>query len=1000
MIISSPNFKIVGSQQTNDQLDKKKLTMNPELLALVKGCLARSAFRDRKYQTMINSYKVTSTKLLKHVTQVGAKVEENWKNNLINQDLEKKMLGHLQILGESALEFRECLAEANLKPSSHAIIEHYRHEYNTLLKGHYRVLRSICEECGFKGLKSGLEILFGTHWKRMFGSGAIDVIEQIHRIFFPLGFHICSVEDVEEHPICSIVQITGTRAFPEESKKMIHQIPFFTKYRFFEPKVLFEKIHGGELAIPFKNYEGKYNVLIMKGVFSKDPIGVEKKIPLLQEKVKSLNETLDQIPLISKQMKEAFITQYPLRDLCIKTNLEISKEVEEDFEYIQTVKNKITPAELMKFIATNLERQVKQLSLMLLKNEPNLAMVLYEVTLKSNPEYQQMLRSTIHFSLQRKLNLAFEQMDDVLNKFKQLKVEDVSYDSQIAMSKMSDDVKAKALDKLKQIKAKGGDGDKAEKYLNGLLKIPFGIFSKDYITNQSSPTEIQYYLQHVRKILDDSVWGHEKSKKAVMEWVAQRISNQQSKGECIALEGPPGTGKTTFAKEGIAKALGRPFAFISMGGMADSSFLIGHGYTYIGSDWGRIVQILIEKRCMDPIIYIDEVDKMSDTAHGRELIGVLTALTDFSQNKEFHDKYFSGVDFDLSRALFIFSYNDPQKLDPVLKDRLQVIKVAALSLSEKIQVVHRHLMPEILKSTGFTEDQIKISNEVIKFIVENYTNEAGARKLRENLFAIVRQLNLLRLQEPGSVSFPFEITRETVIKFRDGPKFEHKKIAAQQAVGMVNGLFATTSGVGGLTIIQAFKTIGKERLELTLTGSQGKVMKESMSVARSVAWNLIPQDVRDKIQQTAPEGLHIHAPDGAMPKDGPSAGGAITCAILSRLLEIPVKNSVAMTGEIDLTGRISKIGGLDAKLQGAKRAGVSLALIPKDNQADFENLKIKHPELIDEAFKVVLVESIHDILDYAFASNPILRTTCIPVLTNRVSPPSDRLHCCEDDGND
>jgi len=268
-------------------------------------------------------------------------------------------------------------------------------------------------------------------------------------------------------------------------------------------------------------------------------------------------------------------------------------------------------------------------------------------------------------------------------------------------------------------------------------------------------------------------------------------------------------------------------------------------------------------------------------------------------------------------------------------------------------------------------------------------------KLKGNLWASARQLNLLRLRDPSSVEIPYKIDRDTIIKFRKDPKIEFKRIASKPSVGTVNGMYATSAGIGGLTIIQAFKTLAKERLQLTLTGSQGDVMQESMSVARSVAWNLIPQEVKKSIYESPPEGLHIHCPEGATPKDGPSAGGAITTAIISQLLGIPIKNDVSMTGEIDLTGRITKIGGLSAKLHGAKKAGVRLALVPRDNAKDLDKIIDKFPELIDENFEVKIVDTIYDLLDNALVENPIKRPPGMVLFTD--DPPSTKVDIQGDD---
>lgn len=960
--------------------------------AAVRGYLACAKYRKLKMNAFVKEITVTSEKLMSTLIRVAARVEQHWKRSLLNQEEEKNIMDSLQTLKLNVQQFSLTADQlTHGKLPSLLGIRQMRENFAQDVRANRKKLKSICSACGFSSLHKGMEIILGRDWKELFTQESLHLLAQYKQLFSPVGFKVCSVEDLKDVTSCKLKTSEG-EGFLENPATVLNAMPYVTKFRLFEEEVLLDKIHGAELNIPFKDRDGSWKVIVMKGHFGSDPIGAEKLVDVLSHKMAQVKVVLTDFTQVSEEFKADYIVQYPIRDLFINTPEEIGQELKDGWKQVKKFGDHLTPSEVIHFVASPVERQVKLLSLMLLKDEPQVAMFLYDMTAKQLPEYHQLLKNSLHFSLQRKLDMAFEEMEEVIRKLKELKSDSLSYEARIAASAMPEEVKRKALEKLRQIKGHGSDADKAEKYLNGLLSIPFGVFSKEPVSIKSAPEEIKGYLDQVKSNLDAAVWGHEKPKKAILEWVAQRIANGSSKGECIALEGPPGTGKTTFAKEGISKALNRPFAFISLGGQTDSNFLIGHGYTYVGSDWGRIVQILMEKKCNDPVIYIDEVDKLSQTPHGKEIIGVLTALTDFSQNEDFQDKYFSGIKFDLSRALFVFSYNDPSQLDPIFKDRLQIIKVPALSTPEKLHVARRHQMPEILKSTGFKPEDIVIKDEAIRFLVENYTYEAGVRRLRENLFSIVRQINLQRMLEPSSIQLPFEIDQEAIIKFRGQPKVEYKKISPNSMVGTVNGLYATTAGIGGLTIVETYKTIGKEPLALTLTGSQGKVMRESMSVARSVAWNLLPEEVKKKIMTDDPEGLHIHVPEGATPKDGPSAGGAITLAIVSQLLGIPVKNDVAMTGEIDLIGRISKIGGLDAKLQGAKRAGVKLALVPKENEKDLAQIIEKFPDLVDESFKVVTIESIHDILDYALVHNPIKRPDVPQIYTMMDPAPSKKIH--------
>ena len=486
------------------------------------------------------------------------------------------------------------------------------------------------------------------------------------------------------------------------------------------------------------------------------------------------------------------------------------------------------------------------------------------------------------------------------------------------------------------------------------------------------------YLKNVDICLDKAVYHQYEAKIQIKRIIAQWI-NGDMKGYVYGFEGPPGTGKTSLAKKGIAKCLvdkngnTRPFTFIALGGSSNGSTLEGHNYTYVGSTWGRIVDILMQTKCMNPIIYIDELDKISNTENGREIIGILTHLTDDTQNDEFYDKYFSGVKLDLSKVLFIFSYNDYNLLDSILADRIHRVKFKKLDLNEKIHIVKNYIIPELIQIIGFNNTDIKIEDNVIEYIIKTYTCEAGVRKVRERVFEIIREINLKNLLTNKTL-LPFNISIDFIEKvMKDRSKITVKKRNKVSSVGLVNGLYATGSGMGGITIIESFKTPGESKLNLELTGMQGDVMKESMKVAKTVTWNIIPNEVKKNIKKEMEEegnfNIHIHCPDGATPKDGPSAGGAITLSIISLLTNIPVKCNVAMTGEIDLNGRIRKIGGLDLKIGGAIDAEIDTVLYPEENEEDIK-LYREQGKFLD--FNLIPINNINQILDISLEKNDIV----------------------------
>jgi len=341
--------------------------------------------------------------------------------------------------------------------------------------------------------------------------------------------------------------------------------------------------------------------------------------------------------------------------------------------------------------------------------------------------------------------------------------------------------KAVAMQKLNVLKMMDpGDNEyyKIKNWVDTFMKVPFNV-QKSLSVNMTDGVEACHnFMGNAKQILDNCVYGLDDAKMQIMQMVGQWISNPSAMGTAIAIKGPPGTGKTSLVKEGISKILGREFAFIALGGTGDSSFLEGHSYTYEGSSWGKIVQILVDSKCMNPVIYFDELDKISETPRGEEIVGILTHLTDTSQNNEFHDKYFSEISFDLSKCLFIFSYNDESRINPILKDRMYRIQTKGYEAKEKVTIAKNYMLPKIREQVNFQEGDIIIPDDVIQYIAGSQSltkGESGVRNLKRCLEIIHTKLNLFRLMKPGDnmfmkeidieVKFPFTVTRQLVDKF-------------------------------------------------------------------------------------------------------------------------------------------------------------------------------------------------------------------------------------------
>lgn len=376
--------------------------------------------------------------------------------------------------------------------------------------------------------------------------------------------------------------------------------------------------------------------------------------------------------------------------------------------------------------------------------------------------------------------LTHEQQTEVLKELAELNkimLVDKPYRLTLLESKIPQQYKAIALKRIQNLRYMdtcSGEYFKVKNWVDTFMTIPFGVHKSLSITMDAGVERCHTFMESAKDILDSAVYGLNDAKMQIMQMVGQWISNPSALGSAIAIKGPPGTGKTTLVKEGISRILGRDFAFIALGGATDSSFLEGHSYTYEGSTWGKIVEILIRCKSMNPVIFFDELDKLSDTPKGEEITGILTHLTDTSQNSQFHDKYFSEIAFDLSKCLFIFSYNDESKVNPILLDRMYRIHTNGYGKKDKTHIAQKYLIPKIQSEVAFKPEQIIIPDETIEYIVEHHTNkEDGVRNLKRCLEIIFTKLNLYRLMKPGSklfdkdsssieVAFPFTVTSSVV----------------------------------------------------------------------------------------------------------------------------------------------------------------------------------------------------------------------------------------------
>jgi ATP-dependent Lon protease len=968
--------------------------------------------------------------------------------------------------------------------------------------GKVDTLNTIVSKTGTHCLKDLFYLILGEEytipadnvWKH-------DKIQLLMRYFHPIGYKNVSYK----MPHDKYTQMMCCDKITDE-KEEINTYNDFECMVLQDAKTFYTKVHG--LQFFFRN-EASHKMYIIYGIID----------DLLTECIHNtyLNERRETMATLahSNPILLNFLDSLSIKQFLIFGNTDFLKREATVLHDVNIVKKNKLEKVIKKTVNMNLF-SLRNFMISLLLYETNdplenphyikyISYLLYDLVLINNREIingDNRAYDELYDSFPWKIKMALKDsihdsicFTDEMNK--KYDTKSLSLEQQVYLFQAPESVKEKAMAKLKEIKNKGEENSKAKQYIEGLLKIPFGIMREEPILqivkrvntkfnqftqhpllyNHSLPIEkkSQYSLSemtqgcfnikkfimesvqhtdkmsrlkthqihslfntlnvkckrgkkstmlqelhsimdnhpdvqlqvydaleetHVRALmreidstlneidnidglmtsimekLDLSVYGHSHAKNQILKVFGQWMTGKQ-KGYCFGFEGSPGIGKTSLAKKGLTQCLidvdgtPRPFHFIALGGSANGSTLEGHGYTYQNSVWGRIADILMESKCMNPIIYIDELDKVSKTEHGREIIGILTHLIDSTQNEGFQDKYFMGIELDVSNVLFVFSYNNPEDIDPILLDRIHRIHFENLLLHEKIEIVKQFVLPELNDKMGWdsSHETIVLSDCMIEYIVKTYTNEPGIRKLKELLFDLVGEINIELLKR--TVDIPV-IIDETLLKDRFLKKYRknrEKKIHSECHIGYIHGLYANALGQGGILPIQCSFFPSTTFMELKLTGLIGNVMQESMNVARNVAWNWTPDTKKrefvEKSALTKNQGIHIHCPEGGIKKDGPSGGCCITVALFSLFNSKPIRNDVAITGEIDLHGNITAIGGLEYKILGGIESGIVHFLFPLENEEDYLDILEKYAEQSANSWKNVkftMVSHIRDVL--------------------------------------
>ncbi|GGD33359.1 endopeptidase La [Flavobacterium orientale] len=597
------------------------------------------------------------------------------------------------------------------------------------------------------------------------------------------------------------------------------------------------------------------------------------------------------------------------------------------------IKNIESKSFLINFVSSNMNLSVQEKQELLMMNvlkERALTTLRYMNTELQKLELKNDIQSKVRFDLDQQQREYFlhQQMKTI-----QEELGGVSYEQEIEemrqkakskkWNKKVEDHFEKELKKLQRTNPQSPDFGISRNYLELFLELPWDNFSKD-----------NFDLKRAEKVLDKDHFGLEDVKKRIIEHLAVLKLRNDMKSPILCLTGPPGVGKTSIGKS-IAKALGREYVRMSLGGLRDEAEIRGHRKTYIGAMPGRILQNIKKAGTSNPVFVLDEIDKLS-ASHSGDPSSALLEVLDPEQNNEFYDNFLE-MGYDLSKVMFIATSNTMSTIQPALKDRMEVIKMSGYTIEEKIGIAAKHLLPKQLKEHGLTTKDLTIGKRQLEKIIEGYTRESGVRSLEQKIAQVIRNAAKSVAMEE---EYNKKVTDEDIIKVLGAPRLERDKSESNEVAGVVTGLAWTSVG-GDILFIESL--ISKGKGTLTLTGNLGTVMKESATIAleyiKSYAEELgINQDLLQNYN------IHIHVPEGATPKDGPSAGIAMLTSIVSVLTQKRVKKNLAMTGEITLRGKVLPVGGIKEKILAAKRANIKEIILCADNKHDIDEIKPEYLE--------------------------------------------------------
>ncbi len=682
--------------------------------------------------------------------------------------------------------------------------------------------------------------------------------------------------------------------------------------------------------------EGKARVTITE--FVENPKFFEAKVDLLEE----FPGTEDEIPALVRSVAEEF-----------ERYAKIKKNIPE--EALAAVSDATEPAKLADLVSGHLGIEVghKQELLEILSVSERLEKIYGHMQGEMSVlQVEKKIKTRVKSQMERTqreyyLNEQMKAIQKELGEGEEGQNEIAELEKRIAETKFSKEAREKAeaeLKKLKSMSPMSAEATVVRNYLDWLLSIPWGVKSR---TKKD--------LGNAEKVLDADHYGLEKVKERIVEYLAVQQRSAKLKGPIMCLVGPPGVGKTSLGKS-VAKATGREFIRISLGGVRDESEIRGHRRTYIGSMPGKIIQALKKAKTTNPLILLDEIDKMGQDFRGDPASAMLEVL-DPEQNNTFMDHYLE-VEYDLSNVMFLTTANSYNMPGPLM-DRMEIIPLSGYTEDEKREIAKQHLLPKVMKNHGLRPKEFVVEDSALTAMVRVYTREAGVRNLEREIAKVARKAvtKIVRKETQKVV-----VADENIHDFLGVAKFRYGLAEKEDQVGVVTGLAWTSVG-GEILSIEALRLPGKGRMKTT--GKLGEVMKESIEAASSYVRSIAPQ-IGVRPPRLDRWDIHVHVPDGATPKDGPSAGLAMVTAIVSVLTQIPVRKDIAMTGEVTLRGNASAIGGLKEKLLAALRAGVKTVLIPTENEKDLPEI----PDNVKEGLQIIPVSHVSEVLKHALVRQP------------------------------